>query len=49
MFLDYMFERILGMQNMHPIEIAYMSKKSVESNIHKLYRINLERGHQQNI
>ena len=32
---------------MHKIEIAYASKKNVESNIQKLYRIKREREHPQ--
>ena len=34
-FLQYMFEITLGVQNMHKIEIAYVSKKNDESTIHK--------------
>ena len=44
-----MFERNLGVQNMHPIEIAYTSKKNVESNKQKLNCIKQEREHPQNI
>ena len=42
-----MYERNLGVQNMHQIEIAYLSENKVESNIHKLNRIKRERKHPQ--
>ena len=48
MFLHCMFEIIIGVQNMHPIEIAYVNKKHVESNIQKLNRIKRELEHTQN-
>ena len=44
-----MFERILGVRNMHPIEIAELSKKNVESKIQKLNRIKQEQEYPQNI
>ena len=34
---------------MHTIKIAYVSKKNVESNIQKLYRIKQAREYPQNI
>ena len=40
-----MFKGILGVKNMHPIEIDYVSKKNVESNIEKIDRIERERKH----
>ena len=36
------------MQNMHPLEIFYVSKKNDESNIQKLNKIKQEREHPQN-
>ena len=38
-FIHCMFEIILGVQNMHEIEITYMNNNDVESNIHKYNRI----------
>ena len=32
---NYLFEIILVVQNMHQIEIAYVSEKNIESNIQK--------------
>ena len=37
------FERTLGVQKMHQIEISYIGKNDVESTIHKLKRITQER------
>ena len=34
-FLDCMPEITLGVQNMHQIEISYVSKNAVERNIHE--------------
>ena len=42
-----MFKIILGLKNMHPIEIDYVSKKNVESNIQKINWIKRERKHPQ--
>ena len=42
-----MFETILGVQNIHPKEIAYVSKKNDESNKQKLNWIKQEREHSQ--
>ena len=47
--LNDMFEGILGVQNMHPIEIACVSKKSFKANMQKLNRIKREREHPQTI
>ena len=35
--LHCMFERTLGVQNMHTIEIAYVNENDVKSNIYKYY------------
>ena len=33
-----MYERNVGVQSMNSIEIAYISRKNIESNIQKLHR-----------
>ena len=47
MFLHYMFEIIIAIQNMHLMDISYMSNKNVESNMQKLNWIKQEREHPQ--
>ena len=42
-----MCKRALGFYNTHKIEMAYVSKRNVESNIEKLNRIKRERKYPQ--
>ena len=46
-FLHYTFEIIIGVQNMHKIELFYVNKKNVQINIHKFNRLTLEHKHTQ--
>ena len=48
-YIIYVFKQTLGVHNRHPLEISYVSKKNVESNIQKLNRIEHKRKYPQNI